>query len=59
VFAGKPDEQSVTRFQHFTSEGLDIYVHPSLRIAPQGMEIRLDKWAFLRRLSVSGVSLAA
>ena len=59
MFAGKPDDESLARFQHFTSEGLDIYVHPSLRMDPKGMEIGLQRWAFLRRLSVKGVEIAA
>jgi len=57
VFAGKPEERHLSSFQHSTSEGLDIYVHPSLEVQPQGMEITLDKWTFMKRLRVKGVTI--
>jgi len=59
VFAGKPEERHLSSFKHFTADGIDIYVHPGLEIIPEGMEIGLDKWSFMRRLRVSGVRVAA
>jgi hypothetical protein len=57
VFAGTPEERHISVFQHLTSEGLDVYVHPSLEIDPEGMEILLDKYTFMKRLRVRGVSI--
>jgi hypothetical protein len=57
VFAGTPDERYRTRFHHETSEGLDVYIHPSLEVDPKGMEIGLDKWTFMKRLRVKGVKI--
>jgi hypothetical protein len=57
VFAGTPEERQIGLFRHLTSEGLDVYVHPSLDIDPEGMEILLDKYTFMKRLRVRGVSI--
>jgi hypothetical protein len=57
VFAGPPEARHISAFQHLTSEGLDVYVHPSLEIDPEGMEILLDKYTFMKRLRARGVSI--
>ncbi|MDP2873570.1 MAG: hypothetical protein Q8P31_13690 [Bacillota bacterium] len=49
----------MSTFKHFAADGIDVYVHPGLEISPEGMEIGLDRWAFMRRLRVSGVRVAA
>jgi hypothetical protein len=59
VFAGKPEERHISTFKHFAADGIDVYLHPALEVGPDGMEIVLDKWAFLRRLKVNGVRIAA
>jgi hypothetical protein len=58
VFAGKPDERYLSQYKHFTSEGLDVYVHPHLEVEPHGIEVSMDKWAFMKRLKVTGVKVA-
>lgn len=57
MFAGTPEERYLSKFQHFTSEGLDVYVHPSLEADPDGMQISLDKWSFMKRLKVRGAKI--
>jgi len=59
VFAGKPEERYLSSFQHFVSDELDVYVHPGLEMDPEGIQISLDKWAFMKRLKVQGVTIAA
>lgn len=59
MFAGRPEGAVLDRFRHYDSEGLDVYVHPSLQVSEEGMEISLVRWAFLRRLKVAGVTTAA
>jgi hypothetical protein len=59
VFAGKPEERHLSTFKHFAADGIDVYIHPGLEISPEGMEIGMDKWAFMRRLKVNGVRIAA
>lgn len=57
MFAGTPDARHMSSFQHLTSEDIDVYIHPSLEVNPGGMEILLDKYTFMKRLRVRGVSI--
>ncbi len=57
MFAGAPEERYLDKFQHSETEGVDVYVHPSLEVEPDGMQISLDKWSFMKRLKVRGVSI--
>ena len=57
VFAGRPEERHLSSFRHVASEGIDVYVHPSLKVSQEGLSIGLDKWAFMKRLNVKGVEI--
>lgn len=57
MFAGKPDEAYIASFKRLDSDGVEVYVHPKLKVDPTGLVISLEKRSFLRRLQVSGVSV--
>gem|GEM_PF-5950332 len=58
MFAGKPDERSISQFKHSVTDGVDVYLHPLLEVEPDGMQISLDRWAFMKRLRVKGVAIS-
>lgn len=57
MFAGKPDPDHLGQYQHLTSEGLDIYIHRGLVVEPGGLDVAMAKWAFMKRLKVTGVKV--
>ncbi len=55
VSVGKPKEER--RFEHFSVDGIDIYVAKTIDVKDNGLRLYMEGLGFLSRVGVDGIKL--